>query len=717
MPRAVPTVTTHDALLSGYSWNGVDAATRPAFLTYSFDSAASVSFDGVFSAAFLGSFQAFTAAEQDIARQALRAWADVSGLTLFEVPAGMGDIRFGAYDFTLGPEDMRDSLGFAYTPFVLAFADGAWEEDFGGDIFIDIGEATFDTLVHEVGHALGLKHPFEEGIVLDPTLDDLAHTVMTYNPVGGPATGLGTLDVLAVQQLYGGAAADGTQAASWSWDAARLVLSQTGAAGADFLAGVAVADRISAGAGDDYVMARGGADLIDGGDGADTLAGGAGADTVNGGAGADVIDGDDGDDTLNGGSGDDDLWGMVGNDTLAGETGDDTLHGGSGLDRLLGGAGNDVILVVDGVSFVEGGDGYDELWLVPLSSAAVSLSYADLTAGGGTYTGIEAMALFGDVNADTLQGGGLPDVLAGDAGGDSLSGGAAEDELWGDLGADTLAGGSGDDFLDGGAGDDVILPGGGADEILGGTGLDTVDFSGELDAIDVTLNTPRALPTATESMRGIENLVGTAYADNIMGDAGGNRLFGGGGSDTVHGGGGANYLRGDDGNDSLGGGSDFDDINGNTGDDSAAGGAGNDWVVGGKDRDRLAGDEGDDLVYGNLGADTCEGGAGADTLRGGQQDDVLVGGGGDDYLSGDRDSDTVTGGSGADLFHSFGDAGVDRVTDFSLAEGDRVMLDPGTVYAVTQVGDDTVISMTGGGKVILVGVAMTSLTGSWIIGA
>lgn len=717
MLRAVPTVTTHDALLSGYSWNGVGAATRPTFLTYSFDLGASTSFDGVFSAAFLGSFQAFTSAEQEIARQALRAWADVSGLTLFEVPAGLGDIRFGAYDFAQGPEDLRDSLGFAYTPFVLAFADGAWEEDFGGDVFIDIGAVTFDTLVHEVGHALGLKHPFEEGLILDPSLDDLAHTVMTYNPVGGPATGLGTLDVLAVQQLYGGAATDGAQAASWTWDAARLELRQAGGAGADFLAGVAVADRISAGAGDDYVMARGGADLIDGEDGADTLAGGSGADTVNGGAGADVIDGDDGDDTLNGGSGDDDLWGMVGNDTLAGETGNDTLHGGSGLNRLLGGAGDDVILVVDGASFVEGGEGHDELWLVPLSSAGVSLSYADFAAGGGTYAGIEAMALFGDVNADTLQGGALPDVLAGDAGEDSLNGGAAADELWGDLGADTLAGGSGGDVLDGGSGDDLIQPGEGIDDIRGGAGVDTVDFSGELEAIAVILNAPRVMPGGAETMRDVENLVGTAHADNLAGDAAANRLFGGAGSDTVVGGDGANYLRGDDGNDSLGGGSDFDDINGNVGDDTASGGAGDDWVVGGKDRDRLAGGEGDDLVYGNLGADTCEGGLGADTLRGGQQDDVLSGGAGDDYLSGDRDNDTVTGGAGADLFHTFGDAGVDRVTDFSLAEGDRVMLDPGTVYTVAQVGADTVISMTGGGQMILVGVAMTSLTGSWIFGA
>jgi Ca2+-binding RTX toxin-like protein len=713
----VPTVTTYDALLSGHSWNGIDAATRPTFLTYSFDLSASPAFAAAYSADFLGSFHAFTAAEQDIGRQALRAWADVSGLTLFEVPAGQGDIRFGVYDFSLGPEDIQNSLGFAFAPFVLDFPDGAWEEDFGGDIFIDIGHANFDILIHEIGHALGLKHPFAGEPILEAALDDLAHTVMTYNPVGGPAIGLGTLDILAVQHLYGGAESDGTQAATGSWNAASLVLSQTGGAGGDFLAGVAVADRITAGAGDDYVMGRGGADQIDGEDGADTLAGGAGGDTVSGGAGNDVIDGDDGDDALNGGADDDSLWGLDGNDTLAGEAGDDFLHAGAGVNRLLGGAGNDVIVVADGASFIEGGEGYDELWLAPPNSAGVSLSYADLTAGGGTYTGIEAVVLFGDVNIDTLQGGALPDVLVGDAGGDSLSGGASEDELWGDSGADTLAGGSGDDYLEGGSGDDLFLAGDGADDIRGGTGLDTVDFSADLEGVDVTINAPRSLAGAIETMRDIENLVGTLYADNIVGDAGLNRLFGGGGADTIRGGHGFNYLRGDDGNDSLGGGAGFDDINGNVGDDSASGGLGNDWVVGGKDRDRLTGDDGDDLVYGNLGADTCEGGAGADTIRGGQQDDVLVGGAGADYLSGDRDNDTVTGGDGADIFHTFGDAGIDRVTDFSLAEGDRVMVDPGDVFTVAQAGADTVISMAGGGQMVLVGVTMTSLTGGWIFGA
>jgi len=218
-------------------------------------------------------------------------------------------------------------------------------------------------------------------------------------------------------------------------------------------------------------------------------------------------------------------------------------------------------------------------------------------------------------------------------------------------------------------------------------------------------------------LAGADSIAGTIYGDLIRGYDGADTISGGGGADLIDGGAGVSYLRGDEGADTITGGASFDDINGNMGDDSASGGLGGDWVVGGKDQDRLRGDDGDDIVYGNLGLDTCEGGNGADTVRGGQDDDIVLGQAGNDWLSGDRGSDTITGGTGADIFHTFGDAGVDRVTDFNLAEGDRVMVDPGTTYAVAQSGADTVITMGGGGQMILVGVQASSLSGDWIFGA
>jgi len=173
----------------------------------------------------------------------------------------------------------------------------------------------------------------------------------------------------------------------------------------------------------------------------------------------------------------------------------------------------------------------------------------------------------------------------------------------------------------------------------------------------------------------------TVSATQALIAAGPETLLGTSGGDTINDGANAGHLRGA------------------AGDDVVNGGGGN------------------DIVYGNLGSDYCDGGEGADTVRGGQGDDVVLGGAGNDWLSGDRGDDTVTGGAGADIFHTFGDAGVDRVTDFSLAQGDRVMLDPGTTYSLSQVGADTVIDLGGGGQMVLAGVTLSSLTGDWIFGA
>jgi Ca2+-binding RTX toxin-like protein len=217
--------------------------------------------------------------------------------------------------------------------------------------------------------------------------------------------------------------------------------------------------------------------------------------------------------------------------------------------------------------------------------------------------------------------------------------------------------------------------------------------------------------------------------DTLLGDQGADSLYGGAGNDVIFArqpltsGGGpekdtipeaSNYLRGEEGNDSIAGGSGFDDINGNQGNDTVHGGVGNDWVVGGQDNDLLYGDNGNDLVYGNLGNDAVYGGEGDDWVRGGQGDDVVDGGAGNDWLWGDRGSDTMTGGAGADQFHTFAGAGIDRITDFNYAEGDRIVIDDRTGYSVATAGGNTVISLTTGDQLILVG-GSGVVASDWIV--
>ncbi|WP_308238082.1 M10 family metallopeptidase C-terminal domain-containing protein [Phenylobacterium sp. J367] len=252
-------------------------------------------------------------------------------------------------------------------------------------------------------------------------------------------------------------------------------------------------------------------------------------------------------------------------------------------------------------------------------------------------------------------------------------------------------------------------------------GNDTFDFSGYsqnqvIDLREGFFSNVGGLVGNVAVAKGavIENAIGGTTADKITGNAAANSLLGGPGNDTLDGGsGGQDFLRGEAGNDSLSGGTEFDDLHGNQGNDTVAGGAGDDWVVGGQDQDRLFGDDGADIVYGNMGEDQLWGGAGADLIRGGQGDDVIYGEAGDDWLSGDRGNDTLIGGAGADIFHGWGQSAIDRVLDFNAAEGDRIQLDPGTIYSVRQVGADTVVDM-GGGYITLVNTQLSSLTGNWL---
>jgi serralysin len=258
-------------------------------------------------------------------------------------------------------------------------------------------------------------------------------------------------------------------------------------------------------------------------------------------------------------------------------------------------------------------------------------------------------------------------------------------------------------------------------------GTDTLDFSGYSQGQLIDLR-PGYFSNvgglvgnvAIAANATIEDAIGGPGADVIHGNAAGNTIQGGAGADTIDGGtGGRNQIWGLDGNDSITGGADYDDVNGNRGDDTVDGGSGgDDYLLGGQGNDLIGVHAGANYLNGNLGADTLNGGAGADTLHGGQANDALNGGAGADDLFGDLGADTLTGGQGADTFHIAPNGGRDVVLDFSLAEGDRVMIDGGFAYAVSQSGADTVITLTASGdQLVLSGLGLGSLpAGSILLG-
>ena len=69
-----------------------------------------------------------------------------------------------------------------------------------------------------------------------------------------------------------------------------------------------------------------------------------------------------------------------------------------------------------------------------------------------------------------------------------------------------------------------------------------------------------------------------------------------------------------------------------------------------------------------------DGGYGNDVLWGSDADELFFGGHGDDRLFGGIGTNTLTGGSGADKFQFTKTSTHDTVTDFSVEDGDVLML-------------------------------------------
>jgi len=305
---------------------------------------------------------------------------------------------------------------------------------------------------------------------------------------------------------------------------------------------------------------------------------------------------------------------------------------------------------------------------------------------------------------------------------------------------ETLAGAAGADTLQGAADDDLLSGGRGADLLDGAAGSDTADYGERESTVRIALadggdTIAYVRGVAEDTLRNIENLRGGAASDSLTGNAHDNQLTGGAGNDLLVGGGGDDSLIGGDGDDTLGdhgstgasfirggsgddlvyGGAGADYVNGNQGRDTIDGGSGGvDWLLGGQGDDLVTAHAGQVIINGNLGDDTVTGGRDDDMVRGGQGADLIQGGDGNDNLFGDRGNDTITGGAGADTFHFSAAGGHDRITDFNAGAGDRVQLDAGAAYSVSQVGPDTVVSLGPDDQLTLAAVQYSSLPAGWI---
>ena len=475
-----------DSLISGFQWESSKwwmpgAVTN---LTYSFITPGMAYFATNYSADNeYKNMYALTAAQQTAITGALASWSAVANITFrltTDNATNVGDLRFGGYT-----QMDNTAAAWAYFPSDDPNGGDVWIGPNTNDATPDKGSYDFMTFIHEIGHAVGLKHPFSPGgsntITLDPALDDVSLTVMSYNNSYSyqPTTPM-LLDILAIQSLYGVNNLWMTGNNVYSWAPTQSVFETIWDAGGN--------DSIDAS--NQLAAVR-----INLNEGQFSQIGQAFTDQ-NGDAFNEGL-------AIAFGAKIENAYGSAFDDSLIGNALGNLLNGMSGADTMDGGAGNDAYVVDNiGDAVIERGSSLTELDTV--------YSYIDYTLGSN----VESLMLVGAANLNGT-GNALNNVLTGNFGNNLLDGGIGADVMSGDTGNDTY-------IVDNSS--DVIS--------------ETSTLASEIDTVRASASFVLSANLENLELTGTANIngVGNAQSNMITGNDGNNQLDGGAGLDTLSGG-------------------------------------------------------------------------------------------------------------------------------------------------------------------------------------
>lgn len=445
-------------------------------------------------------FQALTSAQKNAVRDALDMISSYVDVTFREVSANSNaQVEFAVGALGGNTQGLSSSL-FSFVGFSHGYVQDVTitldkSLTVGGDY--GPGSRFFLVAAHEIGHAIGLDHPFDDQTLIDKVSGintNTASTIMAYEDgFTGSSLEPSTLmknDFLALQYLYGentdthaGNTVHRFENVDFRGDGRISLLWDASGIDTLDLSGITSASSTSNG-GDHYykISLTAGDRLL-----REPLSSSQ-FDNVF------LADGASFENAV-GTNFDDRITGTIGANTIEGGNGVDVLNGGSGNDTLYAHAFVENIVVEDPDSLVDV-DG----WLFQFVE-----DDGDLAGNDNTQVGVALNTSLG------LETSGLGiGVLADDNTSNTLEGGAGDDALYGGGGADQLIGGSGDDTSTGGAGADEFW-------FSPNEGRDTItDFNASIDELHLS----QSLWSGSLSKTQVVDAFGTQTADAFVFDFG-----------------------------------------------------------------------------------------------------------------------------------------------------------------------------------------------------